>query len=425
MMRFGMSLCLLLGVVTLSGCVAALPKPYVRPPEGTRLEDREKLFAQKEVRHVWSAGYRSDGIALRPPSLAAVYQASGDSTTAKAAVRTNVIAQLGAIVGVGGMAYGLGLSQGGVWAGDRSGIDRIGTNVTLISAGAVLLLDLWAQYFAYPSTARSYNRYLAQDLGLDTEGLQAAHALPAPPPYRKPRPARKAKVEAPQEDAPTDEAPTDEAEGPTDAAAAAMPTAGAAKADDPAPVAPAKAPRPFWAKSWYVDVFDLGVAAGSYPSTMEAKLDAAGALPAATRGRIEVNVLGLYWPLGAKRDLLVGGMWDSTGDGVTQGNKSWSLYRELYALSTLYFPFGKIGDQFFLRGDLGVVQSDYSGQEFAQAQNGWGAGLKVGIGYAVPLGNTVRPMLNFDYAYDNVFQGDPGMDLGTYQGINFDIGVLW
>ena len=189
--------------------------------------------------------------------------------------------------------------------------------------------------------------------------------------------------------------------------------------------APPKPERPFWAKGWYLDLIELGVAAGSYPTSMESKLNAASGLPGVSTGRVDVNMLGLYWPVGAKRDLLLGGMMESTGHIVSQGNQSWSLDRELYAFSTLYFPFGRIGDNFFLRGDIGLVDARYASPEFAQAQNGTGVGFKVGIGYAVPLGRFVRPLLNFGYGLQTIGDGDPGMDLGVYQGIDFDVGVLW
>jgi hypothetical protein len=122
---------------------------------------------------------------------------------------------------------------------------------------------------------------------------------------------------------------------------------------------------------------------------------------------------------------LLGGINDSTFTMVSQGSARWSLERDLYAFSAMYFPFGKIGDHLFFRSDAGFVRAYFVGSGLGEGDRGLGAGLRLGVGYAIPMGRFIRPLLNFGYVFHNIVYGDARMDLGTYQGISFDVGLLW
>jgi hypothetical protein len=190
---------ILMLIADLSGCVIARPVPYVRPAAGTGLQDRQQVLAQKEVRYRWWRGFSADGVGVLPVGLANYYESSGDTKSAVAAHFTNGMQMVANVLAVGGICYGMGYSDGRASATGYYADSNVPTNVVWTTVAIYLLIDLWAQYMEYPDTARSYNRYLAQDLDLNAQDVQAAQLLKPPVRTRKPRHS----VDVPQGDTST------------------------------------------------------------------------------------------------------------------------------------------------------------------------------------------------------------------------------
>ena len=112
---------------------------------------------------------------------------------------------------------------------------------------------------------------------------------------------------------------------------------------------------------------------------------------------IGLDYFGIYLPLQNERTL-VGGIINSTthGYGITEGN--YFLTKTYMAVSAMHFLQNRIGDGFFVRGDLGFssLSTDISGFSnllpgepvsisfpFIQDENGFAATLGAGYGFVV------------------------------------------
>lgn len=189
------------------------------------------------------------------------------------------------------------------------------------------------------------------------------------------------------------------------------------------PRPPDQAPRQFWQKGWYLDLIDLGFTELSYPAaTAQSIREIRAAYGGGSGGQLSLNYLGFYWPVGARRNLLLGFTINALADPVVDGGaeqESWQLNQYIYAFSSLYFPFGRIGDGLYVVGNVGpaaAVQDGYSAS---------GLGLLAGGGYMIPLGNSVRPRVELAYSVKSLSSGSPYFASGIYQALSLDFGLMW
>jgi hypothetical protein len=182
----------------------------------------------------------------------------------------------------------------------------------------------------------------------------------------------------------------------------------------------------FWQKSWYLNILEVGPARLSYPSDMSAALDTLRDLPgAASPGAMSIQMAGFYWPVGVQKKTLVGFMISGSGDAIVQGNKRWQLNEYLTALSALYFPVGKIGDGLYLRGDVGAASVLFSGSGSGSLEQGGGFGFLTGLGYVMPISDSLRPFVNLNYSLKSIGSGSAFIAQGVYQSGGLDCGLLW
>jgi hypothetical protein len=197
---------------------------------------------------------------------------------------------------------------------------------------------------------------------------------------------------------------------------------------EPITVTPAlEAPhRKFYEKGWYLDLLELGIAVPQLPGSVRDRFEQAAALPRASRIDMGMGMLGLYFPVGSQHKALLGVMASAQATGVSQDGYRWSFVQDIFGVSGHYYPAGKIGDGFFLRGDLGWAEAVFSSSALGGPEETLeGTGFKVGAGYAFPAGDWVSPMIALDLLVTNFDHSTPNLPAGIYQSFNLNAGLLF
>ncbi len=155
-------------------------------------------------------------------------------------------------------------------------------------------------------------------------------------------------------------------------------------------------------ESWYL-YFGVGIASTSYGSELDTVIDGLETL-GIDRMTLAVDVIGLYWPLRNYKTMM-GFAINAVGDLFTHPTtqETLSIYQHTYSFSAQHF-FGKnIGHGFFVRGDVGIVRfSAELGESRSVSELGYGA--LGGLGYAFPIGEETRMLINLNCAYRKVLQ---------------------
>jgi hypothetical protein len=193
-----------------------------------------------------------------------------------------------------------------------------------------------------------------------------------------------------------------------------------------APPTPLARPRrEFWQKSWYLNPFELGFGVTAVPAKMNALMNSYRNLPGYDGDtKVSINALGIYFPVGAQRQTLLGFVLvEDTSDGISQLNNFWDLEQNIfYSISGMYFPFGKIGDGLYVKGNFGVADVYFSGYG---GYSETGPGVLAEVGYVFPFGRFVRPLVNINYSLKDIGTSDEYVERGIYQSASFNIGLLW
>ena len=189
----------------------------------------------------------------------------------------------------------------------------------------------------------------------------------------------------------------------------------------PMPVAHQR--REFWKKSWYLNPFELGfINVMGVPAKMNALMNANRNLQYYSGGTLlNLNVLGLYFPVGAHKQILLG---FDFAEGTSEFNKFWDLEQNLsYSISGMYFPYGKIGDGLYVKGNFGLASVTLSG--YGSYYTETGPGILAEIGYVFPFGTSVRPLINVNYSIKDIGASDEYVERGIYQSASINTGCLW
>lgn len=165
---------------------------------------------------------------------------------------------------------------------------------------------------------------------------------------------------------------------------------------------------------WYT-YWGLGYADVGYPTELDGQLDALASLPGVDHMSISLDMLGFYCPSGESR--LYGLILNTFGDRYEQGDVSMQLNGYLLAASTMLYT-ERIGQGPFLRLEAGpakyVVQTSIGGYDDDQSSD-WGIGALFGGGYAFPIADGTRILLNANYALRRI-EGETTTTLGLSIG---------
>ena len=138
-------------------------------------------------------------------------------------------------------------------------------------------------------------------------------------------------------------------------------------------------------ESWYA-YWGLGYVEHTYPNELQHILDDLKGLRGVDHLALALDQLGFYWPQGDK--VLIGGIVTSSLDAYA-GVIDLDIRHYLYALSVMYFPTHRIGEGFFMRGDMGLARM-ITERSRQRGTSNWGTGLQFGVGYGVPVTSGTR-----------------------------------
>jgi hypothetical protein len=159
--------------------------------------------------------------------------------------------------------------------------------------------------------------------------------------------------------------------------------------------------------------WSLGMFVPLYSPSMQNIIDrlAAGAshLP------IVIDAPGVY--LQAGDDMLVGTNINLIFDVYQTGTGSLSYSHILITVGTMYFLEDKIGNGFFLRGEVGVAYSGRNAISELPSEHWFGGGALGGFGYALPVGTAGALTLSLHATVRSLAQDNVG-------GVAFSIGWL-
>ena len=193
-----------------------------------------------------------------------------------------------------------------------------------------------------------------------------------------------------------------------------------------APMPPVHKRREFWQKSWYLNPIEFGFYnVMAMPAKMNAQMNSYRYLPYYNGdSKLNINMLGFYFPVGARKQTLLGFVFDEeTSDGISQSNNFWVLEQDLsYSISGMYFPYGKIGDGLYVKGNIGLASVYFSGYG---GYSETGPGVLAEIGYVFPFGRFVRPLININYSIRDIGASDEYVERGIYQSASINTGCLW
>ena len=168
-------------------------------------------------------------------------------------------------------------------------------------------------------------------------------------------------------------------------------------------------------ESWYT-YWGLGYADVGYPDEVDTMLDQLAELPGIDHFSIALDGLGFYWPADTRR--LYGFIINGFGDRYEEDTANWmQLNGYLISASTMSF-FDEIGAGPFVRLDAGlakyVVNAEIGGYDDSESSD-WGVGALAGGGYALPVFDGTRILLNLNYAVRRI-AGENTTTLGISVG---------
>lgn len=163
-------------------------------------------------------------------------------------------------------------------------------------------------------------------------------------------------------------------------------------------------------ESWYT-YWELGYANISYPVELQEAIDVLENFPGVDRTKVNIGILGFYWPLKNNRTLL-GGMIDGCADRFDVSLLGYSTYMQinhyLYSFSVMHFLNNTVGNGFFLRSDVGFAKMMVDKKDEGDRTSDWGMGFLVGGGYSLPVTEGTRIIINANYSIKRVEEENYG-----------------
>lgn len=148
-------------------------------------------------------------------------------------------------------------------------------------------------------------------------------------------------------------------------------------------------------ESWYT-YWGIGWGGHSYSDDARERLQDQQGLDHAEIG---LDLLGFYWPIG--ENTVIGGIMNVTGDVYSAEALKTTIVTSLLSFSTMKFLTNKIGEGWFLRGDIGLAQSSTKvevGSLSDTETSDTGFGFLLGGGYGLPVSAGTRLLFNFNYS---------------------------
>lgn len=152
-------------------------------------------------------------------------------------------------------------------------------------------------------------------------------------------------------------------------------------------------------ESWYT-YWGLGYANPTYTGPLDNVLDQVRDIDGMENISIGIDMLGFYLPL--NNQTMLGGIINGWGDSYTYNEQEMQINGYLYSASAMYFLQSNIGDGFFLRGDLGAAKMLITATGAKDTSSDWGWGVLVGGGYAIPLNDETRILININYTTSSI-----------------------
>ena len=140
---------------------------------------------------------------------------------------------------------------------------------------------------------------------------------------------------------------------------------------------------------------------------------------------VGLDLLGFYWPV--NQNMMAGFIINTIGDSYESkyGGVEMSIYNYLYAASLMNFFGSKIGDGFFVRGDVGFAKASLTikGDDVErETSSKWGFGIDAGIGYALPVFHDTSLMFSLIGSYRNIKDTEDSINP---MNIHIMFGGLW
>ncbi len=158
-------------------------------------------------------------------------------------------------------------------------------------------------------------------------------------------------------------------------------------------------------ESWYLTL-GLGYSVISYPSWLQNGVDELVKISGTSHLPLNIN-LGVYWPSSNDKNLF-GVCITGDGDRFENGNNSMQINTYLIGGSMIHHLSSYIGDAFYVRGDAGIAYAAIVEDFGSGASSDIGFGLRIGLGYAIPVSMETRIQIDAGYTYRNIESDDYG-----------------
>jgi hypothetical protein len=195
----------------------------------------------------------------------------------------------------------------------------------------------------------------------------------------------------------------------------------------PSPTTPpaeamAPGPSPVTGKFWYLN-FDQGYGGQVVPQALRDQIDHLGAGSKDSAQDLNISLLGLYFRLGHSRYLLGSQLAVYSDDyNAWQGHRYY-VGQSYFAVSAMRFFGPELGNGFFVRSDLGSIDSELiDATHTTTLQKVDGVRFQFGAGYAIPLGK--RHRFSLTAMVNNIIQTDEGGG-DSSAGSEIRVGILF
>lgn len=182
-------------------------------------------------------------------------------------------------------------------------------------------------------------------------------------------------------------------------------------------------------ESYYL-LFGVGYALNFYPADTRRALDKLDDVSGVTRVPFSLD-FGAYWPVGSGNHLVIGPTATIASDKFSGGDRQFTYLVGMIAASAQYYRTGTIGDGLFARADIGLASAQVSNESF-YSDSGYGLGLQVGVGYAIPISSGTSLSIDAKASYRNLpgyetGKAEPGdlFEKGSYTTFTLGVNLLW
>ncbi len=147
-------------------------------------------------------------------------------------------------------------------------------------------------------------------------------------------------------------------------------------------------------ESFYTN-WGLGFPFVQYPDELKQTIEQAEEA-GFSNAAIMLDLLGFYFPIGEK--IILGTALNVWGDRYTLDDTFFQLTSYTIGASTMVFLQDRIGEGFFIRGDVGGARLVLDLSDADDITSDWGLGFRIGGGYGIPVSRETRILLHLNYS---------------------------